>query len=262
MPKIAILSDVHSNLPALKAVLRDVAETGADQILFGGDTVGYAAQPDECVSLVRETGGVCVLGNHDFYTLAVRRDRENLPSPRIWKKNPVWAGVELAARTLGEDNAAWLADLPGVLKIPGGILSHSALHDFGDWPYIQSLKDARPTLAILRETGDGVGFFGHTHCQEIFYEPKDAILPERLDSSRMHLPEGVVCAVIVGSVGQPRDNDLRAAWVLWDSEKRIVEFRHTEYPALETAREILLTGLPKESALRLLSTKEAKILNL
>jgi predicted phosphodiesterase len=262
MPKIAILSDIHSNLPALKAVLKEIAEMEVDQICFGGDTVGYAGEPDECVSLVREHGGVCVLGNHDFYTLSVRSDRENLPSSRIWKKNPVWAGVELAARTLGEDNAAWLGSLPGVLKIPGAVLSHSALHDFGDWPYLHSLTDARPTLAILRESGDEIGFFGHTHRQEIFYEPKDAILPERLDATRMHLPKGVVCTIIVGSVGQPRDHDLRAAWVLWDSETRIVEFRHTEYPALETAREILITGLPKESALRLLSTEEAKVLDL
>ena len=71
MPKIAILSDIHGNLPALQAVLKRVAKSGAEEIVFGGDLVGYGASPRECVELVRGLGGHCVLGNHDAYTKQV-----------------------------------------------------------------------------------------------------------------------------------------------------------------------------------------------
>ena len=73
MSKIALLSDIHSNLPAFQAVLRDVRVSGANQIVFLGDIVGYGASPAKCVDLVRKLGGKCVMGNHEPATLAVRK---------------------------------------------------------------------------------------------------------------------------------------------------------------------------------------------
>jgi diadenosine tetraphosphatase ApaH/serine/threonine PP2A family protein phosphatase len=259
MPKIAILSDIHSNLPALTAVLEDVRKCGITEIYFGGDTVGYAAKPDECVSLVRHHGGHSVLGNHDYYTNAVLAEPENIPTGTNWQENPVWAGVVHASRVLSAENARWLADLPGFLEIPGGILTHAALHYPEDWPYLHSSSDAAPTLALLEKGGHGIGFFGHTHLQTFFPLRTGDVKVRRLDFSRVHLPEGVVCAVLVGSVGQPRDDDPRAAWVIWDTDERIVEFRRTEYPALETARQIVDAGLPEMSALRLLDEAAASV---
>jgi len=113
------------------------------------------------------------------------------------------------------------------------------------------LRDARPTLELLHQSARGIGFFGHTHRQEIFYDSAEAVTPERINPTRVHLPEGVVCAVMVGSVGQPRDGDLRAG-------TRVMEFRRTEYPALEAAREIIAADLPVESALRLLDQDTAR----
>jgi diadenosine tetraphosphatase ApaH/serine/threonine PP2A family protein phosphatase len=257
MPKIAILSDVHANAPALEAVLREVAKIKVKQLVWGGDVVGYGASSNACVSRVREMGGNCVMGNHDHYTNQVRLDRGILPANRDWRKNPVWAGVEEAARTLSDDNAAWLRALPRRLEIPGGVVAHAALHQPDEWPYLRSLIDALPTLAILRESALGIGFFGHTHRQEIFFDPAEPVTPERINQTRVHLPEGVVCAVLVGSVGQPRDGDLRAGWTLWDSDTRVVEFRRTAYPALKAAQDIVAADLPVESALRLLDEDTA-----
>jgi diadenosine tetraphosphatase ApaH/serine/threonine PP2A family protein phosphatase len=257
MPKIAILSDVHANAPALEAVLREVAKIKVKQLVWGGDVVGYGASSNACVSRVREMGGNCVMGNHDQYTNQVRLDRGILPANRDWRKNPVWAGVEEAARTLSDDNAAWLRALPRRLEIPGGVVAHAALHQPDEWPYLRSLIDALPTLAILRESAFGIGFFGHTHRQEIFFDPAEPVTPERINQTRVHLPEGVVCAVLVGSVGQPRDGDLRAGWTLWDSDTRVVEFRRTAYPALKAAQDIVAADLPVESALRLLDEDTA-----
>jgi diadenosine tetraphosphatase ApaH/serine/threonine PP2A family protein phosphatase len=257
MPKIAILSDVHANAPALEAVLLEVAKIKVKQLVWGGDVVGYGASSNACVSRVREMGGNCVMGNHDHYTNQVRLDRGILPANRDWRKNPVWAGVEEAARTLSDDNAAWLRALPRRLEIPGGVVAHAALHQPDEWPYLRSLIDALPTLAILRESAFGIGFFGHTHRQEIFFDPAEPVTPERINQTRVHLPEGVVCAVLVGSVGQPRDGDMRAGWTLWDSDTRVVEFRRTAYPALKAAQDIVAADLPVESALRLLDEDTA-----
>ena len=258
MPKVAILSDIHSNLPALTAVLEDVRKSGVTEIYFGGDTVGYAAKPDECVSLVRHHGGNSVLGNHDYYTNAVIEHPENMPSGNDWQDNPVWAGVIHSVRSLSPDNARWLAGLPATLEIPGGLLTHAALHAAYDWPYLHTSSEAAPTLALLEKTDHGLGFFGHTHLQTFFSQRGGKAIAKRLDFSRVLLPEGLVCAVLVGSVGQPRDDDPRAAWVLWDSDERIVEFRRTEYPALETAKQILEAGLPEMSAFRLLDDVMAR----
>jgi diadenosine tetraphosphatase ApaH/serine/threonine PP2A family protein phosphatase len=259
MPRIAILSDIHANLPALTAVLAEVRKSGITEIYFGGDTVGYAAKVEECVDFVRHHGGRSVLGNHDYYTNAVIANEENIPGGNGWAHNPVWAGVVHAARTLSPDNAHWLAELPGYLKIPGGILSHASLHFPETWPYLHSSGDAAPTLDILEEKGYGIGFFGHTH-QQTFFTRRSAsgVIAKRVDYSKVLLPEGAICAVLVGSVGQPRDLDERAAWVTWDSDTRIVEFRRTAYPALETARQILEARLPEISAMRLLDESTAK----
>ncbi|KAB2641480.1 MAG: hypothetical protein DVB25_01695 [Verrucomicrobia bacterium] len=258
MRKIAILSDIHANEPALKAVLREVVQSKAGRVVCGGDVVGYGANSNACVSRLRAVGADCVMGNHDFYTNHIRRDRAALPANQDWRKNPVWAGVEDAARTLSDDNAAWLRTLPRELPIPGGVLAHAALHHTEEWPYLRSLRDALPTLECLRESARGIGFFGHTHRQEVFVNPSSAVTPEWLGPCRVHLPEGIVCAVMVGSVGQPRDGDLRAAWTLWDSDTRVLEFRHSEYPALTAAQEIVAADLPVESALRLLDEDSAR----
>ena len=101
MPKIAILSDIHANEPALKAVLRDVAKGKIGRIVCCGDTVGYGASSNACVSRLQGLGVASVMGNHDFYTNHIRRYRTALPANRDWRKNPVWAGVEEAARLIG-----------------------------------------------------------------------------------------------------------------------------------------------------------------
>lgn len=249
--RIAILSDIHGNLPALTAVLAEVDAIGVDDVVFGGDTVGYGAKPAECLALVRDRGGKSVLGNHDLYTLQVRPNPGMVP-PGARQTNPVWAGVAHAADALDDEAVAWLGSLPQALDLPLAILAHAALHQPDDWPYLHTLRDAGPTLKNLRRNDLGVGFFGHTHRQDIFADTGAAAMPEYLESGRILLPEKAVCAVLVGSVGQPRDLDRRAAWAIWDTDERIVEFRRTAYDAFRAAVDIIAAGLPIHSAERLL----------
>ena len=254
MPKIAILSDIHGNLPAFEAVLKRVAKSGAEEIAFGGDIVGYGASPRECVDLVRKLGGHCVLGNHDAYTKQVADNGEESLYDG-WQSNPVWAGVAHALRHMDKEALEWLWERPWFLHLneAGAVLAHASLHDPNKWPYLEDQESAGPTLAILKEKGFGVGFFGHTHRLGVFSDDTADAVPEKIDEDRYLIPEGSICAVTVGSVGQSREvSDERATWVIWDPEERIVEFHRSYYPHLQAAREIMEAGLPMESAMRLL----------
>ena len=251
MPTIALLSDIHANVHALTAVLDEVKSLGIDTHVFCGDIVGYGPHSAECVRLVRESGGVAVLGNHDHYTVQARRHPEAFPSLTDSRDNPVLAGIHHALKVLDEDALDWLGTLPFTVEIPGAIVAHAALHNFKEWPYLHDSMAALPTLEILDQSKFQTGFFGHTHRQESFCLPGKPSLV-RLDAEKFQLQADSVCAVVVGSVGQPRTGDNRAAWTLWDSDARTFEFRRTAYPFEQTAQEIIDAGLPISSASRLM----------
>jgi diadenosine tetraphosphatase ApaH/serine/threonine PP2A family protein phosphatase len=163
--------------------------------------------------------------------------------------NPVWAGIHHAVRQLDSADFDWLEALPRILEIPGAIIAHAALHDRHAWPYLLNDDDARDTLGILKDSGIDIGFFGHTHRQDFFLLPGTPSMVT--DEVGFTVPDGAICAVVVGSVGQPRTADPRAGWTLWDSDARRFEFRRTAYPIEETARAIHQAGLPASSARRL-----------
>jgi diadenosine tetraphosphatase ApaH/serine/threonine PP2A family protein phosphatase len=259
MPKTAILTDIHANLPALEAVLREVDASGVDGIAFGGDLVGYGASPAECVERVRAAGGRSVRGNHDEYTRQLALWGVGMP-PEGRRADAVRAGIGLAVSQMSEEALTWLWGLPMNLELDGGaVLAHASLHDPAGWHYLTNETDAAPTFALLQQRGGerGVGFFGHTHQIECLADPTAPVQPQWITPNRVHLPEGAVCAILSGSVGQPRHRtDFRASWVIWDGDAREVEIRRTAYPAMEAAQAIAEAGLPIESALRLLSAEQ------
>ena len=258
MSKIALLSDIHANLPAFEAVLRDVQSSGAERIVFLGDIVGYGASPAECVDLVRKMGGKCVMGNHDVEIGKVRRRGCSFGNPD-WRSNGYQAGLAHAGRCLDAAQAAWLAALPYTLRIAGAIVAHGSLDEPEAFNYIDDDESAKATLETLRKDNLKVGFVGHTHRQGVIAERFNVL--EWLDEMRVRIPADTACVVTVGSVGQPRhQTDRRAAWVLWDPAKNIVEFRRVDYSRLEAAEEIVGAGLPFESAYRLLTDQETMIL--
>lgn len=245
--RFALIADIHANLPALEAVLRDTASCGAERIVCLGDIVGYGPQPRECTALIRQLGCPCVEGNHEHYTASSLYDsilhRYNAPL------NPVAAGINHARAQLSDDDLAWLKNLPHHIEIEYWLIAHASLHDTDNWLYLHNDIDAEPTLKIL---GERVGFFGHTHRQKIFRLPT-AAPPEEIASGVFRLPEKTPFAITVGSVGQPRDPGPEAAWTLWDSAERTVTFRRILYDHAATATAITAAGLPAASALRLLT---------
>lgn len=251
MPRIALLSDIHANDHALLAVLREIPEHRIDQTIVCGDIVGYGARPLECVQIVRAIGGPVVLGNHDQYTVFARQMPDFLPTTPESFSNPVWAGIRHADAALDDESVEWLASLPRSITIPGAVVAHAALHDDIRWPYLLDDRDAKPTLEILSRCELGVGFFGHTHRQEWFTMPRNSRLQE-IAPDLYQIPDSTACAVVVGSVGQPRSGDHRAGWTIWDSDERTFQFMRTDYPAVQSAADIIDAGLPESSARRLL----------
>lgn len=258
MSRIAILSDIHGNLPALTAVLREVEVNGCGSVVFLGDIVGYGASPAECVELVREHGGCCVMGNHDAEVPRVVR-RGGSFGDSDWRNCGYQAGLEHAAHCLDPRQLDWLASLPYQIRISGALIAHANLHEPRAFDYIFDSASAEPTLAVLRKGRTKIGFFGHTHEVGIFADHPETL--EWLDPDRMRIPSDIACAVTVGSVGQSRhETDRSATWVIWEPDNRIVEFRRTEYDRFRAVKDIIDAGLPLESALRLLKDEELALL--
>jgi diadenosine tetraphosphatase ApaH/serine/threonine PP2A family protein phosphatase len=236
--KYAIISDVHANLEALGLVLAKIDEAGVDRIICLGDVVGYNANPNECVDLIRERNIPTVCGNHDA---AIRGTEEP------WGFNPIALSAAMWAREqLSPVNLAWLRALPDSLLLDDFVAAHGSPVDRD--AYLFTWEDAQPQVPAVAELDRDLCFFGHTHCPGIF--SADGMYAVDADS-RFELGEGKVFLINVGSVGQPRDGDPRAAFGLYDSEARVYEQVRVAYPVEETARRVLEAGLPGFLAERL-----------
>jgi predicted phosphodiesterase len=237
--RIAVLSDIHSNLHALEAVLADVDRQSPDEIWCLGDVVGYGPRPNECVRLIRERAALCLCGNHDLATVG-GIDIVDFSGD---------AGI--AARwtqgVLGEDEADWLRSLRPLGERPGVELFHGSPRD-PVWDYV--LTEQVALISILETTAPLI-LVGHSHVPLALGWDGDALTgglaPEGTDVELA----GKRWLVNPGSVGQPRDGDPRAAWALVDIEAGRATFRRVPYPIERTQTEIREQNLPEPLALRL-----------
>ena len=254
MAKIAIVSDIHGNWHALQAVMAEIQTLCPDRIVCLGDTVGYGADPAKCIEYLRGLGATMIMGNHDLMVLHLRiKGIDHLPND--WSRSGELAGYVHSMRELSDEQIEWLKESLLVDAEEQCLLAHANLHQPLSFEHLQNHKQAGPTLDMLKLQKIPVGFFGHTHVQEVFcHKPsKLAWVDDRsfLTSSVHH------AAVMVGSVGMSREaDDLRAAWAVYDSTAGVVELRKTEYDRIGAAVAILHAGLPLETALNLLTKEE------
>lgn len=237
--KIAILGDIHANIDALGTVLEDCAEQGVTEYLCTGDVVGYNACPKECLDMVRSLGCPVVKGNHDHY---VAEERLNLDD-----FNPAAAAVVKWTREqLGEDDLEWLADLPFTVTEKGITIVHATMDRPGTFGYVFDHQQAE-TNFIQQKTP--ICFHGHTHCPMIYEKQMAGVF--RIDPQEMVLKPGRKYFINVGSVGQPRDGDPRATYVIYDPLARKMEYRRLEYDVEAAQARIRKAGLPERLAARL-----------
>ncbi len=238
---LAILSDVHANADALRAVLADLRTNGAHHVLCLGDLVGYNAFPRETLALLRDHEIRSIHGNHDLMALA------RLPDDgcgRLARKAIQWTrGV------LTEDDWWYLAGLPGEVREQNLLCVHSAPGD----PLIrlEHAEQFRSEAEALVESDARVSvcFTGHTHRQEIVVVTPDGNV-QRSRGLDADLPRDAICFVNPGTVGHPRDRDPRAAYALFDCDTRRVSFRRVVYDRAPLLRQNRKVGLVPPSNLR------------
>jgi predicted phosphodiesterase len=241
-----ILSDIHGNLVALEAVLEAAQQSSIDQVWCLGDIVGYGPNPNECVELMRAHAGVCLVGNHDWAVLNKIDIDDFNPEAR--------QAIQWTQRTLSGSSLEFLQGLEGRLDDvhPDFTLAHaSPRHPI--WEYLLYASTAAENFAYFDTR---FCLVGHTHKPVIFRQEvgQEDVLPLQ---PAIHLPlplahaEGVRFIINPGSVGQPRDNDPRAAYALYDDAEGTLTFCRQEYDIAETQRRMEAAALPARLIARL-----------
>jgi predicted phosphodiesterase len=231
----AILSDIHGNLAALQAVLRDIAAQNCEQIICLGDVVGYGPEPQLCVDAVQEFDA-CILGNHD---LAALFDPEGFSSAAeqaiLWTRKQLESGdkPENCRRRL-----EFLARLPRVRREATCLFVHGSVRNpINEYVFPEDVHNRRK-MEKLFSMVQKVCFQGHTHVPGVFTSEMKFLRPA--DIQHAYQMNGEKVMVNVGSVGQPRDGDWRSCYVVLDEPW--IYFRRVEYNVTETAQKIYATG--------------------
>jgi diadenosine tetraphosphatase ApaH/serine/threonine PP2A family protein phosphatase len=236
----AVIADVHGNWEALQSVLDDLVSLAEPwKLLCLGDTVGYGANPNECLDRVRELTEVMVAGNHD---LAAVDQAETAFFNPLAREAIAWT-----RRELSDANRKALRVLPYLRREGAALLVHATPCDPPAWEYLSAGWSARLQFDCFAEP---VCFVGHSHVPLIL-----AMSPEGLrmpSPQSVQLPEDHRFIVNVGSVGQPRDRDPRAAYGLFDPQKGSLTIRRVPYDVTTARTKIIRAGLPRELGDRLL----------
>lgn len=239
--RYAVISDIHSNIEALTEVLKKIDSIKADLIVSLGDIVGYNSNPNECVELVRERNILSIAGNHDIRAAGQKEPDDFNEAAR---EAVLWTREKLSL-----ENAALLKELPESLSIDDKfVLTHGAI----DSPDIYTLSafDAARNFRLMKKQGLPLaGFFGHTHIPIAY--AGDQNIAEAITEKRFRLKQGIFYFINPGSVGQPRDGDPRASFLMFDASKNEVSFYRVEYDIKTCSNKIKAAGLPEILAKRL-----------
>ncbi|HEY6751018.1 MAG TPA: metallophosphoesterase family protein [Rubrobacteraceae bacterium] len=238
----AVISDIHGNLEALEAVLEDVPD-GVEEIYCLGDVIGYGASPNECCESVRSYEMPVISGNHD---LAVT----DLSTDLAWFNPVAAAAIEWTREQLTPDNAEFLRTRPRMLQSEETLFVHGSVRDPDE--YILNGAVARANLAVLTADYPNVQvcFFGHTHVKTVVPSPDG---PSSGSHDTLDLTSGGPYLVNPGSVGQPRDGDTFASYVLVENtqDETRIAYRFVEYDVEKAQDKIRAAGLPGMLADRL-----------
>jgi diadenosine tetraphosphatase ApaH/serine/threonine PP2A family protein phosphatase len=236
--RVGVISDLHGNLDALDAVLAALGPVDALWCL--GDIVGYGAEPNECIARLRELEAVCIAGNHDLAALGeISLDTFNADAAAA----AAWTAAQLTAEA-----RAWLAQLGSLTAAGPVVLAHGSPYD-PVWEYVTNGRVAARSLTCFESP---LCFVGHTHVPSSFIQlPDGQIRTEyRVEGDVVPLGQARLIAN-PGSVGQPRDEDPRAAYLVLDSEAATLTWHRTPYPVAVAQEKILAAQLPVRLARRL-----------
>jgi predicted phosphodiesterase len=240
--RTAVLSDIHANLEALTAVLDRMKSLKVDGLVCLGDTVGYNANPNEVLDILRKEKAQCILGNHDACAAGLEEPEGFNPLAR--------AAVLWTREKLTDESRQFLTGLPRERRIRDFFIFHGSIHDTDR--YILYRDDAKDNFELLAGLPGQVtvGFFGHTHVRVSLIE-QHGIISTALAIEDLDLLPGKRYLINPGSVGQPRDGDPRPAFLVYDDRDRRVTFHRVEYDVRACQDKIIAAGLPPRLAERL-----------
>jgi len=227
--RYALMADIHANLEALEAVLKDSKEQRCTHYAFLGDYVGYCADPKACLEIVRAMNAPCVKGNHDDYCAT------DLPLDGV---NPVAAKlIHWTRKQLSDEERRWLLSLEYVRAVENFTIVHGTLDAPERWEYVFDILAAARNFTHQHTP---LCFFGHTHVPLAFVRDTTVRGGTYI---KFKVEPGKHYFVNVGSVGQPRDHNPKAAYVIYDLDEGSVELRRVEYDIATAKRKILEAGV-------------------
>ncbi len=239
--RIAVISDIHGNLEAFRETLADIERTGAETVVSLGDNVGYGADPEEVSRLIRSLKIFSVMGNHE---LGIAR-----PEHLSWFNEFARESLILTRRLISEETLVWLSTLPTSLVLDGGHFVHGAPPD-SVTEYIFEMTDSNLKRRMSRIT-ERICFVGHTHIPELICIRGASVYRPEMGKGAVPLEEDARYIIDVGSVGQPRDGNNNAKYVIWDNTGKTVELRYVPYDIAAAAKKIIQLGFPRINADRL-----------
>ena len=240
--RIAIVSDIHSNLAAFEEVLADIDQSHVDRILSLGDNIGYGPDPEEVLQLLCARQIPSIMGNHE---LGIAN-----PSYLSWFNHVARKSLEINRELLSPLSLNYLQTLEPTFTMPECLFVHGFPPD-SITTYLFEVSDHELTR-IFPSLAYELCFVGHTHALELISFDGRKVRHARLPEGDTHLEEGRKYLVNAGSVGQPRDGDNRAKYLIWDSDSRLLEVRFIRYEIAKTVRGIMTLGLPIINADRLM----------
>ena len=236
--KFAIFSDIHANLEALEAILQDAEEHACTHFVCLGDVVGYNANPHECVQRVREMDCPIVKGNHDEQASLIESSRDF--------NELAEHAIEWTREHLTKPDKEWLRDLRFERQVRDFTIVHATLDTPSQWGYVFNNLDAVASFTYQHTT---VCFFGHTHVPMAFLRDDGGVRRVKVDQLRVETTKKYF--INVGSVGQPRDGDWRAAYCIYQADDNLIEQRRVKYDLHAAQDKIVKAGLPHLLAERL-----------
>jgi predicted phosphodiesterase len=242
--RIALISDIHANLPALEACLIAAEKLEAERLAFLGDFVGYGPDPEAVIDRVRplvEAGAIAVIGNHDLAVLKPSRGM-NATASQV---------IDWTRKQLSESAKSFLAGLPFEVRSGDLLFVHADASDPAAWHYVTDADAARGSLSACKAS---VTFCGHVHVPAVYCLS---------DTGKMitHAPvQGIATPLsarrkwlaVLGSAGQPRDGNPAASFAVYDTDARTLTYHRAPYDAEGVSQHIRALGLPDSLAERLM----------
>jgi predicted phosphodiesterase len=239
--KIAVIADIHGNLEAFTSVYNDIRQQQVESVISLGDNIGYGADSEAVIQQIRKHNIISILGNHELAVMD--------PNVRKWFREDARQALKQVLENLSEDSKEYIRGLKPNFRMADCLFVHGFPPD-SERLYLFQISDLKllQTFSAMKES---ICFVGHTHRLRLVYPENGCIHSRALQNEHIQLSWNQKYIVNAGSVGQPRDGDPDAKYLIWDSSTFRLEIRSVPYDIASAAKKIIDAGIPEQFALRL-----------